>query len=460
MSDSQSPAPSSTPKPRASARPRAGILRKSKQEREEYARKESERAKEREVVEAKSTPKAQSTRGRGAARGRGRGDLGREVTSGVFGGSAGQRLERRVTESGYSEALDQATGSTSAGPSATQNGREVIDVDGPSAGGKSGRGGKRAAVEKNYDVEPEDEDESARRDIERIWISSDEDEDVVARGKRRRSSKAAKPFGGLRPVRASRNEPEEDEEKVQPRKEQEGRTIEVSSDEMAIDDLDTAKKDPPSSPELSRRLKKTDGRNRESRTLHETIEERKERRRLAEDVEKLHNAFLHKSDTDETVDSKDENVFGRTDHDRMFVFQLPPLVPQLYDPQKWQQPEASQEIDKAIKVEDAAAVESAKKIAIASNTIYSADAKLHDRFPQGFVGKLNIHKSGKVSLDWGGTSMEVRYGTEVDFLQDVVCVEEGDEVDSETDEKLGNAYALGQVEKKMVLVPDWIRLYG
>ena len=61
--------------------------------------------------------------------------------------------------------------------------------------------------------------------------------------------------------------------------------------------------------------------------------------------------------------------------------------------------------------------------------------------------------------------MEVRYGTEVDFLQDVVCVEdENSAMKEEIDKSMlggtSKAYAMGQVNRKMVLVPDWSRLYA
>ena len=72
------------------------------------------------------------------------------------------------------------------------------------------------------------------------------------------------------------------------------------------------------------------------------------------------------------------------------------------------------------------------------------------KLPAGVVGKMNVHKSGKISLDWGGASMDVRYGTEVDFLQDLVLVDGGEG---------RNCWALGQVENKMVVIPDWQKLY-
>ena len=505
---------SSTPIPKPSTKPRA-ITRKSKAEREEYARKEAERAAERARLDAAAVPKPAAARGgRGGARG-GKAVVNKSertssaMGSGVFGAGSAVRPERSraAVDLGVSEALDgggetqgkqilQDAGTANAsGPVA------VTDVEGTSAGKKAaggrGKAGKLAVEEELVHVEEDDRDDQPRRDIERIWISSDdEDEDAVVsrKGKQRRSSRTPKPFAGLRPVRAARTAIEEHEDTKEKAEIKPNNTtadnaiIDVnSSDDMQIDDAplpDTSaaggpvlKHRRPSSPELTKKtLKKpSDSKTKpDPRALTETVEERAERLRLDEDIESLREAFLHKSDTDDTIDSKEEEVvFGHPDHDkdRMFLFQLPPLVPQLYDPavRRVQQGGGAIELDGIqVKAEDAASASAPttdqnKPTTEAQPTLFTADTPADARLPPGLVGKLKIHKSGKVTLDWGGTDMEVRYGTEVDFLQDVVCVETpGPEADeSETmSRKEGQAYAMGQVRRKMVLVPDWGRLYA
>lgn len=495
---------SGTPKPRAAPKPRA-VTRKSKAEREEYARKEAERAAERAKQEAAAVPRTPAARGgRGGARG-GKAVVNKterassSVAGGVFGAGSGARLERSkaAVDLGVSEALDggEAQGrqiiqdagtATATGP--------VIDVEGSgtkkSGAGGRGRGTKAAAQEELIHMEEDEREDQPRRDIERIWISSDEEDDVIVsgKGKQRRVSRTPKPFAGLRPVRAARTAVEEQEDGTEKKNikpnatTEENAIIDVgSSDDMQVDDAplpDTSaaagavsiKQRAPSSPELTKKtLKKpSDSRTKpDPRILTETVEEKAERLRLNEDIESLREAFLHKSDTDDTVDSKEEEaVFGRTDHerDRMFLFQLPPLVPQLYDPVTRQaQASNTTGVDGVqVKAEDAEAVQKAAD----SNTptMLTADAPATQRLPAGLVGKLKIHKSGKVTLDWGGTDMEVRYGSEVDFLQDVVCVEPPNQPEADGDDPTtrpeGKAYAMGQVKRKMVLVPDWGKLYA
>ncbi|KAI5807012.1 RNA polymerase III RPC4-domain-containing protein [Geopyxis carbonaria] len=89
--------------------------------------------------------------------------------------------------------------------------------------------------------------------------------------------------------------------------------------------------------------------------------------------------------------------------------------------------------------------------------------------PSGRVGKLRVHKSGRVSLLWGGThpdestvEMEVNRGAGCEFLQEVVVVkQESPYGDADVDEKgqrKGVAYSLGQVKGKYVVNPDFGKL--
>ena len=102
--------------------------------------------------------------------------------------------------------------------------------------------------------------------------------------------------------------------------------------------------------------------------------------------------------------------------------------------------------------------------------------------PSGLVGKLRVHASGRVTLDWGGTSMQVGMGTDVQFLQDVMVTrffqqEEkledlaGDRRQKQTQVKReedrdeekgpgGEVMGLGQVRGKFVVTPDWEEIVG
>lgn len=489
-----------TPRRRATAKPRAGIQRKSEAEREEYARREAERVKEREVKDAVSTTKSSTTRGRGAGRG-GRGGTAvnkndrttGSVSSGIFGAGPAQRVQQRKSlDLGTSEALDgeekKATEIQSQAAPTT-----VIDVE-VTETRKTGAGrGRAAKAQESTDelIQMEDDvDEQPKRDIESIWISSEDEEeqDEIVRhqkGKQRGATKTPKLFSGLRPVRAARNfVPAKDADVGNTTNKQvameDNNTIEIDSDEMQVEDTGAnMRKDVlPRSESNKRTTKKVDSKTKESRTFNETVEERSERLRLQDDINNLKKAFLPKLDLDETGNDSEETVFGKHENDRLFLFQLPPLVPQLLDlaTNNTQNEEVADPDQVQIKIEDANAAAAAadaaaprdgdqgKTISKSMPVVYTADADFQQRLPEGFVGKLRIHRSGKVSLDWGGTDMEVRYGTEVDFLQDVICVEEaagsGSEPDVNGMPELGKSYAIGQINRKMVLVPDWSRLYA
>uniref|UniRef100_A0A3P8TAT1 Zgc:171971 n=1 Tax=Amphiprion percula TaxID=161767 RepID=A0A3P8TAT1_AMPPE len=70
------------------------------------------------------------------------------------------------------------------------------------------------------------------------------------------------------------------------------------------------------------------------------------------------------------------------------------------------------------------------------------------QFPEGFLGKLQIRKSGKVELKLGDISMDVSEGAAFSFLQQLVSVRlsEG---------RTGDMMVLGNVHHKLVLSPDF-----
>jgi len=93
-------------------------------------------------------------------------------------------------------------------------------------------------------------------------------------------------------------------------------------------------------------------------------------------------------------------------------------------------------------------------------------ALLRAAAPPGRVGALRVHRSGRVTLDWGGTSLLVGKGLDESTLQDVVVVRPRRERGVEGEdgaaaaEGPGEALALGQVRGKFVVTPDWDELWG
>lgn len=89
------------------------------------------------------------------------------------------------------------------------------------------------------------------------------------------------------------------------------------------------------------------------------------------------------------------------------------------------------------------------------------------RLPSGAVGKMKVHASGKVTLDWGGMSLCLGAGGKADFLQCVFAAtfpdqkidqKEGSAGSAEVEE--GQAVNLGRVRGKMVVTPDWEEMLG
>ncbi|GFN78518.1 polymerase (RNA) iii (DNA directed) polypeptide d, 44kda [Plakobranchus ocellatus] len=70
--------------------------------------------------------------------------------------------------------------------------------------------------------------------------------------------------------------------------------------------------------------------------------------------------------------------------------------------------------------------------------------------PEGFMGKLRLRKSGKVELVLGDNIMEVLPGLDINFHQELVSVR--------TNGSTGQMVALGPVDHKLVVTPDYNHL--
>jgi DNA-directed RNA polymerase III subunit RPC4 len=87
----------------------------------------------------------------------------------------------------------------------------------------------------------------------------------------------------------------------------------------------------------------------------------------------------------------------------------------------------------------------------------------------GTPGKLRVYKSGKVTLNWGGTSLQIQKGMDSGFLQDIVMVRMNEDQQGSSgsghprgarENISGDALAFGQVRGKFVMTPDWDEVLG
>ena len=472
-------------------------------------------------------------RGRGAGRVRGRGPnadglvgVKEEV---LVGGVAGGEAERIVLD-GDAERPKAGAGTAKAG---IADGAKKT----PKSRAKPATERKKTAQATKKDgpiVLSSDEEglaeEGPRWDIETIEISSDEaegdgavvgDDDegpLSSTGKahrRENRTRAPKAKMALRPVRAARETHEMDElggfsnrRKIQRSVRDKDKAyggedaiggLPADDDYMELDEAgpstDFSLKGLESQTKSSRK-KALSAKDKDPKVATETIEERAERLRYAEDVRKLRHELSARPPVMPPTGDVDMAGPDRLDREtesgrdgKIYLFQFPPLTPMLVDPAhkddvveikqepgaESSKPEvgtsastAAQSSNKGkekekekpphMKKEDHDSKEDTKAqiaAAVERAKILTADGA---RLPPGFAGKLNVHKSGKVTLEWGETNMEVRWGSEVDFLQDAVLAagDEGEGV------KLGeerSAFALGQVQKKLVVTPDWQKIY-
>ncbi|ODQ66946.1 hypothetical protein NADFUDRAFT_81592, partial [Nadsonia fulvescens var. elongata DSM 6958] len=91
---------------------------------------------------------------------------------------------------------------------------------------------------------------------------------------------------------------------------------------------------------------------------------------------------------------------------KLFLFQFPPILPNFHQ--------------LSLKVDDDEMITENERISKQrqQNNINSITS-IQKQFPEGMVGKLRLHKSGKLTMNLGSISMDVGQGTECDFLQDV-----------------------------------------
>lgn len=165
----------------------------------------------------------------------------------------------------------------------------------------------------------------------------------------------------------------------------------------------------------------------------------------------------------------------------LYIFQFPPVMPPLRvsrparDPAATKKSPVKDEPDDDVAMADAAAPapkgrgkavdltarnedEGADEEANGSGSKKKApdggsSGKMEDQ-PSGFLGKLNVHKSGKISLDYGGMLFDVEMAIPISHAREaVLIVDHGENPDK--DGYHGTAYGMGRIAGKFNAVPHW-----
>ncbi|KAG9951406.1 hypothetical protein KCU85_g2773, partial [Aureobasidium melanogenum] len=164
--------------------------------------------------------------------------------------------------------------------------------------------------------------------------------------------------------------------------------------------------------------------------------------------------------------------------DRVYLFQFPPILPSLVPATVKPEPSSPTLSKKtpAASTASASAIDidapstTAKPTPKSKQAVPESAGQMHSPFPSGLVGKLRVHASGRTTLSWGGTSLQVGMGTDVQFLQDAVVAKfndksdvagaKGKEEEQEEGAFGGEVMGLGQVRGKFVVTPDWEEIVG
>ncbi len=73
---------------------------------------------------------------------------------------------------------------------------------------------------------------------------------------------------------------------------------------------------------------------------------------------------------------------------------------------------------------------------------------------EGYLGKIQVRRSGKTQLKIGCALLDVELGTQVGFLQDLVSIRT-----SLNPQEVGEMTVMGRVRHRMVVTPDWDYLF-
>ncbi|OJJ97124.1 hypothetical protein ASPACDRAFT_62830 [Aspergillus aculeatus ATCC 16872] len=165
-------------------------------------------------------------------------------------------------------------------------------------------------------------------------------------------------------------------------------------------------------------------------------------------------------DEEEPKEEEEDKLAGQ-----LFLMQFPPLTPNLVLPgtettdshptTTTETPATEQPVKREDEMEIVDGDENATAAQGSAKVVTAADPGLL----AGRVGKLNVHASGRVTMDWGGISFELDRATAVDFSQEALIVSTppnaGDEEFPDDEKKV---WAMGQLSGKFTVTPDWQKM--
>ncbi|KAJ2976747.1 hypothetical protein NQ176_g4766 [Zarea fungicola] len=181
------------------------------------------------------------------------------------------------------------------------------------------------------------------------------------------------------------------------------------------------------------------------------------------------------------VDGQSVNDLANKDG-RLYLFQFPPLMPPLKETSTPQGPVKVKEESSAVNVDDIPASTSNAAVDLTGGNENNDDdddddeeteeerakAELKYGFKSqflsqgGMIGRLNVRKSGRVELNWGGHILEMSPAAGMNFLTTAVIVEESDEkpvvsgsTPAGTRPTGGDCVGMGKIMGRFTVAPVW-----
>lgn len=150
---------------------------------------------------------------------------------------------------------------------------------------------------------------------------------------------------------------------------------------------------------------------------------------------------------------------------RMYLFQFPPLLPPLKPGEKPQSKVKADPESEEFSMADAPASHTQTPVDLTAEEAEAQSKKNEDPEDKngfmsslltegGMVGKMNVRKSGKVELNWGGRILEMSPATGMNFLTTAVILEENDEK-PQPGVNGGESIGMGKIMGRFVLAPVW-----
>ncbi|TPX06944.1 uncharacterized protein E0L32_011168 [Thyridium curvatum] len=151
----------------------------------------------------------------------------------------------------------------------------------------------------------------------------------------------------------------------------------------------------------------------------------------------------------------------------IYLFQFPPVVPPLHTVRLEDKIPVKEEPTDDVVMLDEVAVRDPSTVDLTTGddkvkkedgvADASGTANANNIGQGGFLGMLNIRKSGKAELSWGGQIFEMSQGMDAQFLTTVVLLEEADRKPTmdglSSHQAAGEAYGLGKIRGKFNLAP-------